>query len=71
VPFIFTAEVFPSEARSSAMALVTLVNWLACLLLTLAFPLLVVILRQFVFLIFAGIVSATLILVGFKVNFSL
>jgi MFS family permease len=49
IPFLYTAEVFPQNARSTAMALTTLVNWLAGLLVTTIFPLLAPIIDLYVF----------------------
>jgi hypothetical protein len=59
IPFLYTAEVFPQNARSTAMAVAILVNWMSGLLLTLTFPFLHELIDQYVFLIFSGIMVFT------------
>ena len=67
IPFIYTAECFRQNARSSAMALSVLTNWTAGLLLTLIFPLMLGLVQQYVFLIFACCIGFALIIIITKV----
>ena len=71
IPFIYTAECFRQNARSSAMALSTLFNWSAGLLLTLGFPFLLDAIQQYVFFIFSGIIGLALAMIVIKVSFKL
>jgi MFS family permease len=68
IPFLYTAEVFPQNARSTAMALTTLVNWLSGLLLTIIFPLLTPIIDHYVFVVFGTTMVFTLFVLFFKVR---
>jgi MFS family permease len=63
IPFLYTAECFPQSARSSAMSLAVLVNWLSGLLLTIAFPFLHNFIQQYVFLVFTFIMAFVLVVV--------
>ncbi len=69
VPFIYAAECFRQSERSSAMAVCMFVNWLASLLLTIAFPFLQAALKEYVFVVFLVIVASFLVLIIFKVKF--
>jgi SP family facilitated glucose transporter-like MFS transporter 1 len=69
IPFLYTAEVFPQNARSTAMAVTTLVNWLSGLLLTILFPLLSALINQYVFLVFGAVMVFTWFVLFFKVWF--
>jgi MFS family permease len=66
IPFLYTAEVFPQQARSTAMAITTLVNWLSGLLLTIIFPILMPIISQYVFIVFGCVMTFTWIVLFFK-----
>lgn len=67
IPFIYTAECFRQNARSSAMALSTLMNWTAGLVLTLIFPFMLALIQQYVFCVFAGVIAFALIMIISKV----
>ena len=69
IPFIYIAECFRHNARSSAMALSTLFNWSAGLALTLIFPIMQSIIQQYVFLIFSGVLGLALVMIVLKVSF--
>jgi SP family facilitated glucose transporter-like MFS transporter 1 len=69
IPFLYTAEVFPQNARSTAMAVTTLVNWLSGLLLTIIFPLLLPLINQYVFVVFGAVMAFTWLVLFFKVSF--
>jgi hypothetical protein len=62
------AECFRQDARSSAMAVSMLTNWLASLLLTLTFPFLQQALKEYVFLVFLVFVALALAMILFKVH---
>lgn len=68
IPYLYTAECFRQNARSSAMALSTFLNWVAGLLLIFAFPFVLEAIEQYVFCIFAGILALTLVVILTKVN---
>ena len=68
IPFIYTAECFRQNARSSAMALSTFMNWSAGLVLTLIFPFMLELVQQYVFCIFAGVVAFALLVIISKVT---
>ena len=65
---LVSAEVFPQNARSSAMALVTLVNWILALVLTLGFPFFVKTIGQYVFLVFVVLLGLVLFILTIKVR---
>jgi MFS family permease len=67
IPFIYTAEVFPQNARAAAMSIAVLANWISNLLVALCFPMLQSAINQYVFCIFAVILALTLALVLKKV----
>lgn len=71
IPFIYTAECFRQNARSSAMALSTLFNWTAGLVLTLLFPFMLELVQQYVFVIFACVIAFALSMIMSKVTFCL
>lgn len=68
IPFIYTAECFRQNARSSAMALSTLFNWTAGLVLTLLFPFMLELVQQYVFVIFACVIAFALSMIMSKVR---
>lgn len=67
IPYIYAAECFRQNSRSSAMALCSLVNWTSSLILTLMFPLLQSLIHQYVFLIFTLIISFSFLVIMKKV----
>lgn len=67
IPFIYTAECFRQNARSSAMALSTLMNWSAGLVLTLIFPFMLAVIQQYVFCVFAGVIAFAIVVILTKV----
>lgn len=67
IPFIYTAECFRQNERSSAMALAIFTNWLCALFLTLGFPFMRKLLEGYVFLVFMGVVVAGVSFIFFKV----
>ncbi|CAF0955119.1 unnamed protein product, partial [Brachionus calyciflorus] len=67
IPFIYAAECFRQNARSSAMALCSLINWTSSFLLTLTFPFLQQLIQQYVFLIFTGIITISFLIILKKV----
>jgi uncharacterized protein YacL len=71
IPFIYTAECFRQNTRSSAMALSTLFNWTAGLVLTLLFPFMLQLVQQYVFVIFACVIAFALSMILSKVSFCL
>jgi hypothetical protein len=69
IPFIYTAECFRQNARSSAMALSSFTNWSAGLLLTLIFPFLLNLIGPYVFVIFAAVIGLAVLTIISKVCF--
>lgn len=67
IPYIFVAESFKQNSRSSAMSICTFNNWFWNLVLILAFPILLKLLSGYVFVIFNAIVIATAIFVAFSI----
>lgn len=67
IPFIYVAECFRQDARSTALAVCMLVNWFANTLLTLTFPYLADLLTNYVFIVFAVIVGAAVLVIFKKV----
>jgi len=67
IPFIYVAECFRQDARGAAIAICMLSNWVANLLLTLTFEYMAMLLTDYVFLIFAIIVSFALFVIIKKV----
>lgn len=63
IPYIFVAESFRQNARSSAMSICTFNNWFWNLILVLLFPILLKLLSGYVFVIFTAFVIATIIFV--------
>lgn len=63
------AECFTQEARSAALAICMFANWVANLVLTLAFPSLQTLLTDFTFLVFTVIVAFALMTIMTKVCF--
>jgi len=61
IPFIFVAEAFKQNARSSAMSLCVFTNWYSNLFLVLFFPLLIELMKGYVFGIFVLVVMAALL----------
>jgi hypothetical protein len=68
IPFLYAAEVFPQNARNSAISLCLLMNMLATLALTLGFPPLHQLLDQYVFLVFSGFMIVALFIIVVKVS---
>jgi hypothetical protein len=71
IPFIYVAECFKQDARGAALAICMLSNWVANLLLTLAFEYLAKVLTDYVFIVFTLIVGLAVFLIIFKVKYSL
>jgi len=67
IPFIYVAECFKQDARGAALAICMLSNWVANLLLTLAFEYLAKVLTDYVFIVFTLIVGLAVFLIIFKV----
>ena len=67
IPFIYTAECFRQNARSSAMALSTFMNWSAGLVLTFIFPFMLKLVEQYVFCMFAGVIAFAIVVILTKV----
>ncbi|RNA27414.1 solute carrier family facilitated glucose transporter member 1-like [Brachionus plicatilis] len=67
IPYVYAAECFRQNSRSSAMALCSLVNWTSSLVLTLMFPFLQRLIHQYVFLVFTAIVSFSFLVIAKKV----
>jgi H+/Cl- antiporter ClcA len=67
IPFLYVAECFRQDARSAALAICMFTNWVANLILTLAFPSLAKILGNYVFLVFTAIVTIALAVIFTKV----
>lgn len=67
IPFIYVAECFRQEARSTALAVCMGTNWLANLVLTLTFPYIVKLLGSYTFLVFTVIVALALAVIVKKV----
>ena len=69
IPFIYCAEIFPSESRSAAIAVCMLTNWMSNLVLTTTFIYINSALKPYTFLIFAGTVTLGVIFIFKKVYF--
>lgn len=67
IPFLYVAECFRAEARSTALAVCMGTNWLANFLLTLSFPYMQQILGSYTFLVFTVIVAGALVVIVKKV----
>lgn len=67
IPFVYVAECFRQDARSSALAICMFTNWMANLALTLSFPYLAIYLKQYVFLVFTVIVAFAVFVIFKKV----
>lgn len=67
IPFLYVAECFRQDARSAALAICMFTNWVANLVLTLTFPYLALILKTYVFLVFAVIVAKAVVIIFVKV----
>ncbi len=67
IPFLYVAECFRQDARSAALAICMFTNWVANLVLTLAFPYLAKLLGSYVFLVFTVIVAFAVIIIIKKV----
>jgi hypothetical protein len=67
IPFIYVAECFRQNSRSSAMAVCVTANWISALVLTLAFPFLHKLLKENVFLVFMFIIVVGLVVIILKV----
>lgn len=67
IPFLYVAECFRQDARSAALAICMFTNWVANLILTLAFPSLAELLTNYVFLVFTAIVAIALVVIIKKV----
>jgi len=59
IPFLYVAECFRDDARSTALAICMFTNWLANLVLTLAFPYMQKLLQAYTFLVFTVIVAVS------------
>lgn len=59
IPFIFVAEAFKQNSRSSAMSICVFVNWFSNLLLVLFFPVVLKMLNGYVFVVFIMVVLMT------------
>lgn len=67
IPFIYVAECFRQEARSTALAICMFTNWVANLVLTLTFPYLADLLQSYVFIVFTIIVGIAVVVIFKKV----
>jgi ribosomal protein L10 len=67
IPFIYVAECFRQDARSTALAVCMLVNWFANTILTLTFPYLANLLKNNVFIVFTIIVGFAVVVIFKKV----
>ena len=67
IPFIYVAECFRQDARSTALAVCMLVNWFANTILTLTFPYLANLLKNNVFIVFTIIVAFAVVVIFKKV----
>lgn len=67
IPFIYVAECFRQEARGAALSICMFTNWAANLLLTLVFPYMSDLLKEYVFLVFTAIVVVALVAIVLKV----
>jgi hypothetical protein len=65
---LYVAESFRQNARSSALAVCMLVNWIANAALAFTFPYLAVILKNNVFIVFTVIVAIATIVIFTKVS---
>jgi hypothetical protein len=61
------AECFRQDARSAALAICMFVNWVANLALTIAFPYMASLLKNYVFLVFTAIAALAVVLIFKKV----
>jgi SP family facilitated glucose transporter-like MFS transporter 2 len=68
IPFVYVAECFRSQARSTALAVAVFTNWMANLLLTLTFPYMADSLGDYTFLVFTGVVLLALCVIITKVK---
>jgi len=62
IPFVYVAECFRQDARSSALAICMFTNWVANFVLTLSFPYLAKFLNNYVFIAFAIIMGLSVII---------
>jgi magnesium-transporting ATPase (P-type) len=60
IPFMYAAECFRQNERSTGVALCVLVNWLSTFAVALLFPFFAQSLDQYVFLVFSGIMIVIL-----------
>lgn len=67
IPFIYVAECFRQDARSAALAICMLTNWIANLILTLTFEYLAILLESYVFIVFTVIVGIAIFVIFTKV----
>ncbi|RNA44260.1 Solute carrier family facilitated glucose transporter member 5 [Brachionus plicatilis] len=67
IPFVYVTECFRQDARGAALAVCMFTNWVANLFLTLFFPSLALLLKNYVFLIFAAIVLISVVIIIVKV----
>lgn len=59
IPFIYVAESFKQNSRSSAMSICVFCNWFSNLILVLMFPILIDIIGGYVFIIFSCVILVT------------
>ncbi len=71
IPYLYSAEVFRQNSRSSAMSVAIVVNWLSNLITTVGFPFLQNYIHQYVFLIYVVFMLGALVIVVKKVKLSL
>lgn len=69
IPFLYVAECFRDDARSTALAVCMFTNWLANLILTLTFPYMQQLLQAYTFLVFTVIVAVSVVIIIKKVSF--
>lgn len=67
IPFVYVAECFRSEARSTALAIAMFTNWMANLVLTLCFPYMAKLLGDYTFLVFTVICAVAVVVIIKKV----
>lgn len=67
IPFVYVAECFRQEARSTALAICMFTNWVANLILTLTFPYLAKLCGTYVFVVFTIIVAIAVVVIFKKV----
>ncbi len=67
-PFIHSAESAKRSERGQALTICVIVNWLAAVLLTAAFPLLQLSIDEYAYLVLMAFATLLLLVVAFKVS---